>query len=139
MERVKCQHSRRGASCLSSSTLVHAHNARATRVGLQLVPFLWRPGEIFERMAVLHSGFLEGYSQSITLPGSGCVKAWMVLRNAGGSSRAISSQLLLPALPPPPLVRSKEELGSARTGSPAHISAKTQLSAAQGSVHTRQR
>jgi len=82
--------------------------------------------------AVLRSGFLKVYNQCITLLGSGCVKARMVLRNAGGSSTATSSQLPLPAPPsPPPLVRSGEELGPARTGSPAHISANTQLLAAQ--------
>lgn len=63
-----------------------------------------------------------------TFSGSGCVKPRIVLRNASGKSAAASSQLLFP---PTPLGPSNEgELGPAKTGSPAHISAKTQLAQA---------
>lgn len=56
----------------------------------------------------------------------------MVLRNSGGNSAAASSQLLFPpTLPGPP----EEELGPATTGSPAHISANTQLAEALRIVH----
>lgn len=52
----------------------------------------------------------------------------MVLRNTSGNSAAASSQLLFPPTPPSP--SDEDKLSPAKIGSPAHISAKTQLAKA---------